>query len=108
MSDVKSVNDSNFDTVVTNSTVPVLVEFGAEWCGPCKRMAPILSQLAARDESIKVLKLDIDESPTTTAKFGVRSVPTMILFKDGKPVATKVGLVGLSTLDSFITEKLSG
>lgn len=108
MSNVKSVNDTTFESEVLKSETPVLVEFGAEWCGPCQRMAPILDQFAKNNPSVKVLKLDIDDSPSTTSKFGVRGVPTMILFKDGKPLANKVGLVGLSVLDAFVTEKLSG
>jgi thioredoxin 1 len=107
MSNVKSVNDKTFESEVLKSNTPVLVEFGAEWCGPCHRMSPILDQFAEKNPAVKVLKLDIDDSPSITSKFGIRGVPTIILFKNGVPVANKIGLVGLSALDAFVSEKLS-
>lgn len=106
MSNVKNINDSTFATEVLNSTSPVLVEFGAEWCGPCHRMAPILAQYSDSHADVKVLKVDIDESSEVTSKYGIRGVPTLLLFNNGKVVGSKVGLVPLSTLDSFVNELL--
>jgi thioredoxin 1 len=89
---VLTLNDLNFDTEVLKSDTPVLVDFTATWCGPCKQIAPFIDQLA--DEyagKMKVAKLDIDDAPGTAAKFGIRGVPTLIVFKGGKPVATQTG-----------------
>ena len=89
---VQSVNDLNFDTEVLRSDTPVLVDFTATWCGPCRQIAPFIDQLA--DEyvgRVKVAKLDIDDSPNTAAKFGIRGVPTLIVFKGGKAVAHQTG-----------------
>lgn len=89
---VLTVNDLNFDSEVLKSESPVLVDFTATWCGPCKQIAPYIDQLA--DEyagKMKVAKLDIDDSPNTAAKFGIRGVPTLVVFKAGKPVAQQVG-----------------
>jgi len=106
MSNVKNVNDSTFESEVLKSTQPVLVEFGAEWCGPCHRMAPILDQISDNTD-IKVFKIDIDDATEVTAKYGIRGVPTIMLFNNGKVLATKVGLVPLNILDAFITENLN-
>jgi thioredoxin 1 len=102
------VNDSSFEEEVIKSTIPVLVKFGAEWCGPCHRMAPILQQFARENSNTKVVNIDIDDSPLTTSKFGIMSVPTIMIFKDGKSVGSKVGLVPPNVLSSFVTEKLNG
>jgi len=98
-SNVIELNDSNFDAEVTKSAEPVLVDFGATWCGPCKALAPIVEKLA--DESVgkyKVCKVDIDDSPAITAKFGVRGVPTVIVFKNGERSAQHVGLTNKENL----------
>lgn len=89
---VLTVNDLNFDSEVLRSAEPVLVDFTATWCGPCRQIAPFVDQLA--DEYVgkmKVAKLDIDEAPGTAAKYGIRGVPTLVVFKGGKPVATQQG-----------------
>lgn len=86
-------NDLNFDQEVLSSSVPVLVDFTATWCGPCKALAPIVDQLADElNGQVKVGKLDIDESPLTAGKYGVRGVPTLMLFKAGERAAQHVGL----------------
>lgn len=86
-------NDLNFEQEVLNSSEPVLVDFTATWCGPCKRLAPIVDEIAEEVKGkIKVGKLDIDESPLTASKMGIRSVPTLIVFKDGKAAAQHLGL----------------
>lgn len=86
-------NDLNFEQEVLNSSEPVLVDFTATWCGPCKRLAPIVDEIAEEVKGkVKVGKLDIDESPLTASKMGIRSVPTLIVFKDGKAAAQHLGL----------------
>lgn len=92
MSHPVAISDASFDTEVVASDQPVLVDFWAEWCGPCRMIAPILENIA--DEyagSLKVAKLDVDRNPETMTKFGVQSIPTMILFKNGQPVERIVG-----------------
>ena len=90
---VKVFNDSNFDSEVLGSTVPVLVDFTASWCGPCKALAPIIDQVAGELEGkASVGKLDVDDSPVTAGKFGVRGVPTVMVFKNGERVGQHVGL----------------
>jgi thioredoxin len=87
-----TVNDASFDADVLNSSEPVVVDFWAEWCGPCKQIAPALEEISTELEGkVKVVKLNIDENQNTAIKFGVRSIPTLILFKDGEPAATQVG-----------------
>ena len=87
-----AVTDSSFETDVLKSSKPVLVDFWAEWCGPCKQIAPALEQIAQElGEAITIAKLDIEESPTTPSRYGVRGIPTMMLFKDGQMAAMKVG-----------------
>jgi thioredoxin 1 len=104
MSDnIINVTDSSFEQEVLSSDIPVLLDYWAEWCGPCKMIAPILNDIA--DEysgKIKVAKINIDENPGTPAKFGVRGIPTLMIFKSGSIEATKVGAMSKSQLSAFI------
>lgn len=92
MSQALAVTDSNFDEEVVKSAQPVLVDFWAEWCQPCKRMAPIIDEVASEhDATLKVVKLDVDANSESAQRFGVMSIPTLLLFKDGQPVERLVG-----------------
>ena len=105
---VSSVNDLNFETEVLQSETPVLVDFTATWCGPCKQIAPLIDQLA--DEyvgKVKVVKLDIDEAPNTAVKFGVRGVPTIIVFKGGEAVARQMGAAPKTVIAQVLQRGLS-
>jgi thioredoxin 1 len=94
-SDVTNLTDHTFDETVTSSTEPVLVDFWAEWCGPCKMVAPILDELASEQTGkLKVAKLNVDENPAAAQRYGVMSIPTMILFKDGAEAERLVGARG--------------
>lgn len=88
----RSVNDNNFETEVLQSEQPVVVDFWAEWCGPCKAMSPVVDELATdMADSLKVVKINIDESPNAPTKYGVRGIPTFMVFKGGQVVGTRVG-----------------
>ena len=100
-------NDENFEHDITSQNTPVLVDFGAEWCGPCKQLDPILEELANENiDKIKVFKINIDENPMTPQKFGVRGIPTIMLFNKGKLIDTKVGSLPKSALELWIKSKL--
>lgn len=103
MSTIAAVTDSTFENEVMNSKTPVLVDFWAEWCGPCKMLMPVIDEVSAEyAEKVKFLKINVDDNPETAPKFGVRGIPTLILFKDGQVLATKVGSMTKSQLVAFI------
>ena len=102
-----TITDSNFDEEIKNSEIPILVDFWAEWCGPCKQIGPILEDIGeAKKDKLKILKLNVDENPQTPQKFGVRGIPTLMLFKDGKLVDTKVGSLPKNMLESWLYTNL--
>ena len=102
------VSDSEFESSVLQSDDITLVDFWAEWCGPCKQLSPILDTIAEeKSGQIKVAKVNIDDNPETPTKYGVRGIPTMIMFKNGEPIATKVGSVPKSKLDEWIDSVLA-
>jgi thioredoxin 1 len=99
----KSVTDASFQQDVLGASTPVLVDFWAEWCGPCRMIAPALEEISEEmGERVSVVKLNIDENPDAPGRYGVRGIPTMILFKDGQPAATKVGAAPKSQLQSWL------
>ena len=104
---IKHVSDSSFEADVLQSDKPVLVDFWAEWCGPCKMLSPILDEIA-KDYAgrLKVAKLNIDENPATPANYAVRGIPTLMIFKNGSIEATKVGALSKSQLAAFIDSQL--
>ena len=104
---VQHVTDDSFEPEVLKSEVPVLVDYWAEWCGPCKSIAPILDQVAKEyDGRLKIAKLNVDENQQVPAKFGIRGIPTLMLFKNGAVVGTKVGALSKSQLTAFIDSNL--
>ncbi len=101
------VTDATFAEVVLKSNEPVLVDYWADWCGPCKMIAPILDEIAGDyAERVKVAKLNIDENPSTPPKYGIRGIPTLMLFKNGNVEATKVGAVSKSQLTAFLDSNI--
>ena len=103
----KQIKDNEFESEVINSKLPVLIDFWAEWCGPCRMLSPILDQLSEEmDGKVKIVKMNIDENPETPSKFGVRGIPTMLLFKEGKQIATKVGVQPKNVLQEWINSSL--
>ncbi|MGH1360208.1 MAG: thioredoxin TrxA [Burkholderiaceae bacterium] len=104
---ITQVNDSSFETEVLNSDQPVLVDYWAEWCGPCKMIAPILDEVATDyGDKLKVAKVNADENQATLQKYGIRGIPTLMLFKNGQLVDTKVGALSKSQLTLFIDSHL--
>ncbi len=104
---ILQVTDAEFEDKVLKASGPVLVDFWAEWCGPCKMIAPILEEVARDYEGkLTVAKLNIDDNPTTPQRYGVRGIPTLILFKNGEVEATKVGALAKSQLTAFLDSNL--
>ena len=101
------VTDDSFESDVLQSSAPVLVDYWAEWCGPCKMIAPILDEVASEyADKLKIAKLDVDQNVETAQKYGIRSIPCLMLFKDGDIVATQVGALSKSQLSEFIDQNL--
>ena len=99
--------DANFETDVLNSDTPVVVDFWAEWCGPCKMIGPILEELSDEmADNVEIVKLNTDENPSTPSAHGIRGIPTLMLFKDGQLAATKVGAMPKSALKSWIEQNI--
>jgi len=104
---ITHTSDADFDSDVLKSDLPVLVDYWAEWCGPCKMIAPVLDNIADEyDGKLRIVKLNIDENPQTPPKFGIRGIPTLMLFKNGAVEATKVGAMSKSQLSAFIETNL--
>ncbi len=100
---IKHTTDASFDTDVLNAQKPVLVDYWAEWCGPCKAIAPILDEVSKDyDGRLQIAKMNVDENRDVPAKFGIRGIPTLMLFKDGQLAATKVGALSKAQLTAFI------
>ena len=107
MSNIVYLTDDTFEQEVIKSEGPVLVDYWADWCGPCKMIAPILDEIAGEyGDKVKIAKLNIDENPATPPKYGIRGIPTLMLFKGGNVEATKVGAVSKSQLTAFIDSNI--
>jgi thioredoxin 1 len=104
---IKHVTDASFETEVLSSRVPVLVDYWAEWCGPCKSIAPILDEVAKEYQGrLKIAKINVDENQSVPAKFGIRGIPTLMLFKNGNVEATRVGALSKSQLTAFLDSNI--
>ena len=101
---VSKVSDKDFEAEVLKSTQPVVVDFWAEWCGPCKQIAPALEEIAkSLGDKVKILKLNVDENPETAAKYGIQSIPTLMIFKNGELASRQVGAAPKQKLEQWIT-----
>ena len=101
------ISDESFEEEVLQSNRPVLIDYWAEWCGPCKSIAPVLDEIATEySDRLKVVKLNIDDNPQTPPKYGIRGIPTLMVFKNGQEEATKVGAVSKAQLTAFLDESL--
>lgn len=102
-----AVTDATFDAEVRNSDLPVVVDFWAEWCGPCKQIGPALEELSVEyDGKIKIVKVNVDENPNSPAQLGVRGIPALFMFKDGEVVSNKIGAAPKAVLQSWIDEAI--
>ena len=97
-----SISDKTFETMVLNAKKPVLVDFWAEWCGPCKAIAPAIEEISVEKENLIVAKINIDDNPESPSKYGVRGIPTLMIFKDGQLIDTKVGSIPKSKILEWI------
>jgi len=105
--DLTQVTDANFEEEVLNSDQPVLVDYWAEWCGPCKALTPVLEEVAPEYAGkVKIAKMNIDENPSTPVKYGIRSIPTLMIFKNGSVENMKLGAMSKAQLSEFIDENL--
>ena len=105
---IKHVSDASFESDVMKADKPVLVDYWAEWCGPCKMIAPILDEVSGTYEGkLQIAKMNVDENRDIPAKFGIRGIPTLMLFKDGQLAATKVGAMSKAQLTAFINQQLT-
>lgn len=104
---VKHISDAEFEELIANSNVPLVVDFWAEWCGPCKMIAPILDQLAeAMGDKVVIAKLNVDEHPNTPSKLGIRGIPSLLLFNKGELVDSKVGVMSLNALTDWLSDHI--
>ena len=102
-----AVTDATFDTVVRNSDIPVVVDFWAEWCGPCKQIGPALEELSSEMEGkVKIAKVDVDSNPNTAASMGVRGIPALFIFKDGEVISNRAGAAPKAALQSWIESSI--
>tara|TARA_B100000579_G_C22094733_1_gene516177 strand:- start:2 stop:325 length:324 start_codon:yes stop_codon:yes gene_type:complete len=107
MTDIKNLSLDNFDKEISSSNIPVLVDFWAEWCGPCKSLGPILEEISKDlKDKLQVVKVNLDENQDLAMKYSIRSIPTLLLFKEGKLVDTKVGLLPKSDLVEWLGSKI--
>jgi thioredoxin 1 len=100
---VSKVSDSDFESEVLKSSKPVVVDFWAEWCGPCRMIAPALEEIAGANDKVKIVKLNVDENPRTAEKYGIMSIPTLMLFKNGELASRQVGAAPKQKLEQWIT-----